>query len=413
MTTSVCRASGRSDEVKAPAEIVDGPGVTTWLRRSVISAASSTPVRLVLLTAWVGAWFAERFGRVEHAFYRGRAMNDWQFFEFGARVLVHYDRHYPGGMHLYADYPWLQIGPPPLLLVGLAQPLPPRTVTLLCGVVMALAGVVAFGGVERAAARLTGARPAPAAVLVAGAVFLAAWGNGVGRFRHLDDVVALTATGLAVAVCASGRRWAVAGLLLGLAAASKPWAIVFAPVLFGLPRRDRARATLVLLGSCALWWLPFVVADPRTVGALGQFTPFVSPGSVLATLGVTGVTPLWVHPVQIAVALVVGLAVGARGSWAAVPLAALATRVLLDTQAWSYYGMSLLFATMLFDLATRGRRLPVLTVVTAAIWYVPPLLVPGATGWLRLGWAVAALAAACGLPARLRSPVVVAQPAAG
>jgi hypothetical protein len=340
-------------------------------------------------------------------------MNDWQFFEFGARVLVHYDRHYPGGAHLYADYPWLQIGPPPLLLVGLAQPLLPRTVTLLFGVVMALAGVVAFGAIERASARIAGLRPAGPAALVAGAVFLAAWGNGVGRFRHLDDVVALTATALAVAVCASGRRWWVAGLLLGLAAASKPWAIVFAPVLFGLPRRDRARATLTLLASCAVWWVPFVVADPRTVGALGQFTPFVSSGSVLSTLGVAGVTPLWVHPVQTATALVVGLAVGARGRWYAVPLAALATRVLLDTQAWSYYGMSLLFATVLLDLATRGRRVPVLTLATAVVWYLPPLVAPGAAGWLRLLWGVAALAVACGLTARLRSPVAVVQPSAG
>src|SRR4051812_1927039 len=56
--------------------------------------------------------------------------SDWYFFSWGSDLLFgeHYrfvrhaysvDPTLPGGFHLYANYPFLQIGPPPLLIAKL------------------------------------------------------------------------------------------------------------------------------------------------------------------------------------------------------------------------------------------------------------------------------------------------------
>jgi hypothetical protein len=345
--------------------------------------------RHLVLLLWALGWFAFRFLPAEHAF------NDWQFFEYGARVVVHLDEHYPGGaLHVYADYPFVQIGPPALLLVAALQWLPPHVVALACGLAMTAAGAVAFRSAEAAAIRL-GRRDAArvrAAATVSGLLVLAAWGAGVGRFRHLDDVIALTSVALAVRCCAAGRRWWVVAVLVGLAAAAKPWALVLAPVLLALPRRDRAPAAALALVSCAVWWVPFVVADRRTVGALGGFAPHVDAGSALHALGVTGLTPVWVHPLQVGAGVVAGCVLAVHGRWYAAPLAALAARVLVDTQVWSYYGMGVLLAAVIVDLVAATRRLPACTLVAAAALYaVPAVAPPGVASWVRVLWAVGTL----------------------
>jgi hypothetical protein len=345
--------------------------------------------RHLLLALWALGWFGFAFAPAEHAF------NDWQFFEYGARVVVHLDRHYPGGaLHVYADYPFIQIGPPALLLVAALQWLPPHVVALVCGLAMTLAGGVALHCLEVAAVRLrpdVGARIRPVAT-TGGLLLLAAWGAGVGRFRHLDDVLALTCVAVAVRCCASGRRWWLAGVLVGTAAAAKPWALVLAPVLLALPRRHRAPAAVVAVVACAAWWLPFVVADPRTVSALGGFAPHVDAGSALHALGVRGLTPVWVHPVQVGAGFVAGCVVALRGRWYAAPLAALAARVLVDPQVWSYYGMAVLLAAATADLVGGRRRLPLCTLVATVALYTVPAVAPAAvTGWVRVLWAVGTL----------------------
>jgi hypothetical protein len=344
--------------------------------------------RYLLLVLWAVPWF------VVGTVHRDAGMTDWLVFEFGARTLIHYNSHYGGALHLYANYPFVQIGPPALLAVAAVQWLPHNPAGVGVAAVMALAGVGSLRCVESTALALLPAesrRSIQTRVLCAGALAMPLWSYECAQWRHVDDVMAVCFVIVAASLVARQRSWWLAGMLVGLGVAAKPWALILAPVLLGLSRSNRSRATLVALATATACWAPFVIGGPGTIKALGGLRLNLSAASSLHTLGVhLGTAPNWVRPVQMVGGFALMVVVARRGHWVAVPFAGLAFRVVSDPQTWLYYGLGPLMAAVLWD-SLHERRWPVWTIATVGIEYAVPWVLPGSVGLLRLAWAVAAV----------------------
>jgi hypothetical protein len=357
-----------------------------WLARV---ARRAVRYRYALLVVWSVPWF------VLATQHRAAGLNDWLSFEFGARTLIHYNAHYSGGaLHLYANNPFIQIGPPPLVVVAAIQWLPHNASSIGLAALMALAGVWALRCVETTARALQpAARASGIAVtaLWAGGVAMAVWSYEAAQWRHLDDVMAICFLLAATSLVARQRYWWLAGALVGLGVAAKPWALVLAPVLLGLSRARRPKAALVALGAAAGCWAPFVLGGPGTLAALGGFRLRVSAASTIRLLGVhSTLAPTWVRPVQMVGGFVLMAVLARRGQWVAVPFAGLAFRVVTDPQVWPYYGLGPLIAAVLWD-SLHERRWPVWTTATLAVEYAIPLVAPGSAAAVRLVWALAVL----------------------
>ena len=251
----------------------------------------------------------------------------WHWFHDAARLLVG-DAAVDGagGLALYRDHPEFQFGPLsaaisiPFSLFGL------RVGSWLAIAVGSALGLVAVTAVAAAACRLRSdvVGPARTRSLVVGAVVLVAvWGDVAVRTAHLDDALALTATALAVWALTDRRPW-WATVLLGVAAAAKPWAIVFIPLLLVMPGRERLLRPAVAGGLALATWLPFVLAEPATLD-VRDHRIVNEATSALRALGVTsGTTPEWVRPAQLLAGLaVVGLLV-LVGRWPAALMAGVA-----------------------------------------------------------------------------------------
>lgn len=340
--------------------------------------------RLILgVTAWSAVGLGVLTVIAVHAYDKtAHSFSDWVVFEVGARILVHYDymNLYSGPrFHLYADNAVIQVGPPALWFVAAFQALNARTVYWIFTVIITVITTVG-GGAAWLAGRELAQRNWDAlrrwaifpvtAILTVG--ILVNWGD---RWKHLDDVMALTFAALAALLIAKHRWWLVIGLLLGTGVAAKPWALILTPMLLALPRRDIARTTLATIIVAGAWWAPFVIADPNTTQALGHWQIKPNPGSVLYLIGIHGPVERWLRPVQFFLGLGVGTFVCRRRFWLAAPLAALATRVLTDPYAYGYYGTGPLLFAFLYDCAGKGwRGLPTFTAFTAAIEFLLPNL---------------------------------------
>jgi hypothetical protein len=232
-------------------------------------------------------------------------------------------------------------------------------------------------------ARIVGVNPTrtrPAA-LIGGLLAMPVWMILAITAVHLDDVMVLTCVAASLPMVARGR-WLPAGALLGTAVATKPWAVVVVPLVFALPRRVMPRAVLVTVAVSALWWVPFLIADPSTPWALSGFPVPVTPDSTYGLLGYHGhsagvcaplygcmsAAPSWLRPLQFGAGFGFALLAVRRGRWLAAPLVGLATRVLLDSQAWGYYFVGPVIAALAWDIA-QGRRIPRWAIVVAAAEY--------------------------------------------
>jgi hypothetical protein len=290
--------------------------------------------------------------------------DDWHFFVLGSELLFGRHRSYsflPGGLHLYANYPELQIGPlsfvaaTPFRLLGRTDG---RIAVALFGTAVAPAIVFTL---ERAAAAVWHEADRDLAAMTAflgGLVVVQAWSPLATIYAHLDDVLLLGALAVAVWAVAVRRPWLV-GAALGTGMALKPWGIVAVALVLALSRRDWWKAATVAAGITAAAWLPFIIGDPATLGAIRPAVE-TAPASVLALLGVTlGDAPGWVRPVQLGAALAIGALAVARGRWGAVLLVGIAVRVALDPQVFLYYSAGLLVAALAWDLLRSPRPLPV------------------------------------------------------
>jgi hypothetical protein len=297
----------------------------------------------------------------------------WHFFVAGARRMVglHY-AGYPlaGGLHLYANYPKLQIGPLSFVL-ALPLALLPRVASEgLAGVLMMTAGPLTIGLIADAAIRVRGwsRREAFRAGSLAWFFVVPLWCDLAIRWGHLDDVLTLLLVALAVNALSRARP-DVAALCIGAAAASKPWGIAFLPLAVAATDGKRLRHLAVAIVVAAALWLPFLLGDSRTLHAAGEFKIKVIPTSVLALFHITGGTPSWVRPVQFLGGAVLAYACIRSGQWAAAVVVAIALRLGTDPNVYTYYTTGLVVGAAIWDLLGSRLRAPALTAATFAGLY--------------------------------------------
>jgi len=284
----------------------------------------------------------------------------WHFFPLGAQLMFH-----GPGLHLYAEHPELQIGPL-TFLVTLPLTWLPAGSGLVCGQILmtavlplALAVIAPLVDPPRRGAR----------ILLAGLVLAPTWTVLSVRWGHLDDALALLLLCVAVRAARDDRA-VLAGLALALAAGAKPWAVLGLPLLLLLShRRGQAVATATI--GTVLAWAPFLIAD---AGTLAAFRPpvGVSDSSTLSLVGYHGTSiPGWDRAAQLLLAPLAGLISVRRGAWAAALLCGIAVRLALDPQDIAYYAAGATLAAAAFDLLGTRWRIPWTTLLTAAVFWQP------------------------------------------
>jgi hypothetical protein len=291
---------------------------------------------------------------------------DWTYFVEGGELLFGQHHLYTplaGGLHLYANYPAIQIGPLSLLVAA-----PLRLIGSddgrVAGAILMTAVAPALVYVLERTARIV--RPdideqfLQLTTLLGGLMFVQSWATLAVIYAHLDDVLVLAA--------AVGALWAVAtrrpvllGICIGVAIAAKPWGIVVVPLAFALRGRGRWIALASGAGLAVLAWVPFVLGDSRTLDAIRP-PIVVSSSSVLHLLGVAATdAPSWTRPVQFACVLLVGWLAVARGRWGAALLVGITARLALDPQVFLYYTAGLVLAALAWDMLRARRPLPLWT----------------------------------------------------
>ncbi|WP_094219709.1 hypothetical protein [Streptomyces diastatochromogenes] len=354
-----------------------------------IGRIGRSPVRWhnALLTLWTAVWFvvAERHGAVS-----------WHYLRTGQELLF---RQIPGGgLALYANHPELQIGPVSFLVAALFEPFPVEVGEKLADAFMSGLGLYILVLVGRAAAdhyRGTGLnhKRLQQRVLIAGAAFIPMWVEVAVRFAHLDDVLALFFTTLAVRALVRGKATSV-GVLLALAVDSKPWAVGFLPLLLALPRPARLRSAAWAFGLVAAAWLPFYLTHMETLAA-ARFTIPNQPASSLRWFGVhDAATPWWDRPAQMTLGIALGALAVRRHRWPAVVLLAADARIVLDPSVYTYYNASVLLGTLIWDSIGQRRLVPWVSWIALLSLYGSALLVPSdsAQGFIRLAFALGSAA---------------------
>lgn len=293
--------------------------------------------------------------------------------------------------------PVLQVGPLYLLPLAVA-----RAVCRLLGVppaVGASAPLAAYAMLLLLlAVRRAGA--SPGVVWLVGGAF--ALGGPLAELLlngHVEEVVAALLLVLAGQFAVSGRPLP-AGLLVGVATASKLWAVigVFVFCLAVRSRRPVGEAGRAASAGSALVGLGVAV-----LVALGAYAPFVAwgdvrtlqlvwptdPASSLALLtGWSGPVPFGLRAVQAVTASGVAAALAwLRPDPARVVAAGVAVRLLFDPLRQSYYWAALTVVILLWcvDALPRSRRVTLLVLIgppTAVL--LPYLLSETAAGWARL-----------------------------
>lgn len=323
----------------------------------------------------------------------------WHFFRDAAHFLLSTGSVTDGGLDLYLAHPEFQFGP---LSVVVAMPfalLPPTVGVLAVIGFGVLLGAIATLGIEIAARR-----PWPNTRTdawergrIVGELTLAiVWADVAVRTAHLDDAIALASAAVACAGVARNRP-GLATVALTVAAAAKPWAIVFAPLVLVNPGRFKlARLGAVVVGV-AVTWLPFIADEPGSLAAASSFTITNAPSSALRALGFADpATPGWVRPTQLVVGLLLALALVRTRRWPAVIMVGLAARLMLDPGVHHYYAAGLVLGTLLWESVVRPGRMPLITVVTAVVMEATPTAVqPSAlAGFLRLALTAGLIVAA-------------------
>jgi len=298
--------------------------------------------------------------------------DDWRYFLWGSRLLFGEHpawAHHPGGFHLFANYPVIQIGPLSLVVARALRIFGDegaRIAAMAAGMLLVVGGMVA---IERTSASLRGnSRPtgfAAFSTLLGGVVVIFAWSNLAVSAVHIDDALANALTVGAILAVVRGRPvWT--GVVIGLAVASKPWAAIFVPLVFVFDAKGRVRSATATGAVILLAWGPFVLADRGTMSAGAPRVP-VSTASVLALFGVEpGSAPSWLRLAQLVVcAGLVALSVVSGRARAAL-LVGVAGRLVLDPGVFNYYSVGLIAGAYVWETLRRDPRWPVFTVTAFA-----------------------------------------------
>jgi hypothetical protein len=324
---------------------VAGPrGPRTWLTRNW---------HWGLLSLWTVAWF------INMAPGGGIA---WVFFRSGTAALFGEPGSFrpPGGLHLYASDPSLQIGPLSFAVAEILRRLGPDSGSVVAEILLTAAGLALIATIASLARTVRPElRERPRAlqltVLFGGGAFMIAWVNLAAGYLHLDDGLALILAVLALRAVVAGRP-VLAGLCVGLATDAKPWALVFASLLLLVPVRDMWRSAVAAVAALAAAWLPFYLADPGTMNAV-HYTIRNLPTSALRALGVsTARTPSWDRPAQVLLGWALGAVAVWRHRWPAVILLGVGTRIALDPGVHGYYTAGVMVGALIWD--TIGARRP-------------------------------------------------------
>jgi hypothetical protein len=369
-----------------------GPGAETavnlrlWLRRY---AAGHGQRRVVwaALAAWVAGWGLAHAPTVGYS---------WHYFTFGAELLTGPSTVVGAGLHVYAAHPELQIGP---LALALAVPFSWAGPTI--GLALAVVVLSAMGMLILKILVSTAELRAPVSdplLLLTGVCFLPVWAELATHFTHLDDALTLGFAAAALYAVKTDRPIAV-GLLLAAAIDSKPWAIAFLPLILALVPQHRKRSALACLSGILLLWLPFAIADPRTL-SLSHFSIVNAADSSLRAIGVTSPgTPSWDRLAQAMLGVTAAALAIRRGRWPAVLLAGVTARMLFDPQTYPYYTAGLAAAAAAVDLLRPGRRLPLWTLGAAAFYLMTTaghlILQAQTLGQLRALYCIAVLVLLC------------------
>ncbi len=362
--------------------------------------AISQRMHLVLLTAWTVLWFVvvEPNGGFS-----------WHYLRTGGELIYQGSSgDGTGGLNLYAHHPELQMGPVSFLIAGLFNPFPEHTGQFLAAALMSLLGLVIVVLAGRSAAwhflgTGTNHQRLRQRVLIAGLAFIPMWIEVSVRFGHLDDVLALFFTALAVRSVTRGNA-ALTGVFLALAMDSKPTALAFVPLLLALPEEKWLRAGLWMAGLVAVAWLPFFIGDMNSFSA-AKFAIPNHPASALRWLGVADPeTPGWDRPAQFALGLLLGCLAVWRGRWAAVVLLGANARIVLDPSVYTYYTASVLLGTLLWDVIGQRRLVPWWSWLALLILYGSVFVVPddSARGLIRLAFVAVSTAYVLLWPVRER-----------
>ncbi len=295
--------------------------------------------------------------------------DSWHFFAGAVHLIA--SPGSGGGLDLYRTHPELQFGPLAIVLsapfVWLPAPIEEWAVMVagsLAGVGALAMGVAAIARRHPDISRARWAR----VVLLAGPVFVLVWVHLAAAIAHVDDVIALTA--LTAAGWSIERRrpgWAVVALIV--AAGTKPWAIVFAPVALLTGGRSRWNRLAVVVLVTAAFWLPFVFGSAGTLRSLRDFAVHVDANSGLRALGfLDATTPPWLRPVQLGLGLgLVAVAVVWRRSWPAALAVGIASRLLLDPTTHRYFDAGFVLAVGLWEIDRWPGRLPWRTASAAVV----------------------------------------------
>jgi len=253
---------------------------------------------------------------------------------------------------------------------------------------------------------------------------------------HPEELLGAALCVAAVLAAASGRSPLTAGLLLGVALATKQWAILAAgPALLVAPR-GRAQIAAIGIGvAAALTFIPVLAGSHHLLSpasTVSRSTTTAQPASIWWPLGHVDiirpygwpierrVIPVWVanisHPLIVGVGILLPLILLARTRRYAISRESALTllallfilRCLLDPMTIGYYNLPLLIALLALETLHR-RGLPLLSLVSnLVLWYlvvhVPWGLEPGKVAAIYLAWA---LPLTLYLAAKLYAPSVI------
>jgi hypothetical protein len=268
-----------------------------------------------------------------------------------------------------------------------------------------------------------GARPAQRSARLVAAFLLVASPAAIAaiQFGHPEEVLAASLVVGAVMLAARSRGIA-AGIALGLAVATKQWALIaIAPTIAAAPREQRARLAGIAAATATLCFAPVLAVDPagfirmnhaaagthavvtRTtiwfLAAAAHVTRLHLPPGYPAAITVYNV-PAWVgivaHPLLVLVPVpIVALLARARRRPEPLELVGVLAlvcllRCVLDPVDNLYYHVPLLLSLIAWEVVARVR-LPVVSVLTAAaLWatfeLVDPAARPEVTNAFYLAW---------------------------
>ncbi len=332
---------------------------------SVVDARSRDDDRRLWATvvvAWGLVWaLASRIG----------GMYSWHYFVTGGQLLIH-PGWSQGGLHLFATHPELQMGPLTMVVAaGVVGAVGPGPSSWIAGALM-----LALGALDVWLLALLAPGPRLKRWVVAALVVIPAWSVLAVHYGHLDDVLALSFMSAGLLLARRRQSWPAA-VAIGLAAAAKPWAL---PMLFLAWGEREHRVKRLALGFVVsvLPWLPFIIGDPRTMH-ISSFVIENAADSALRVWGVTDpMTPWWCRFAQLALGALFAWYAARAGRIEWVPLAVIASRLVIDPGTYLYYTSGLVLAALAVDLSG-GRRRPRLALVVSG-W----LLVDLVLKWLHL-----------------------------